>query len=90
MRKLLMAFAVGAIAAVGLVAQEAQARCSLVTVTASGATQGIATRKAERRLQRHVTRNLAGARVGHARTNCQGWGTAGVRPVCKRSAIVCS
>jgi hypothetical protein len=84
------AVAVGAIAVVSLAPQSAQARCSVVTVTASGATQGIATRKAERRLQRHVTRNLTGARVGHASTACEGWGVAGVRPVCRRSAIVCS
>jgi hypothetical protein len=94
MRKLIVAaVAVGAIAALSLAPQPAQARCSIVTVTAKGATQGIATFKAERRVQRYVRQNVTGARVGHASTTCQGWlagrGVEGVRPVCQRAAVVC-
>jgi hypothetical protein len=92
MNKLLvMTITVGAIAAFNLAVQPAQARtCSMATVTAKGATQGIATRKAERRLDRYARRDLSGAHVGHESTTCQGWGTASGRPTCERSAIVCS
>jgi hypothetical protein len=92
-KSLVAAIAVGAIAAFNLAPQPAHARCSIVTVTAKGATQGIATFKAERRLLRYVRRDATGARVGHASTNCQGWlagrGVEGIRPVCQRSAVVC-
>jgi hypothetical protein len=92
MSKLLVAaVAVGAIAAFNFAPQPAQARhCSGVTATASGITQGIATRRADRRLLRYVTRNLSGwgVRAG-PRSACQGWGAAGVRPVCKSAALVC-
>ena len=83
-------FAAVTVSAIG--AFSAQARsCSSVTATARGVTQGIATTKAEWRLQRYVRRNLTGARMGHASTSCQGWGAGkGVRPSCERSAIVCS
>jgi hypothetical protein len=81
--------AVGAIAAVSLAPQPAQAGCSIVTITTSGATQGIAARKAGRKFQRHITQNVAGVRVGHARTYCQGWGVAGDRHFCQRSAMIC-
>jgi hypothetical protein len=82
------AVAVSAIAAFNFVPQPAQAlSCARVTLTAHGTTQGIATRKAERRLQRYVEREVTGARVGHASTTCDG--VEGVRPNCKRSAIVC-
>jgi hypothetical protein len=92
MNKFLVAtITVSAIAAFNLAVQPAQARsCSMVTVTAKGATQGIATRKAERRLQRYARRDLSGERVGHESTTCQGWGVEGFRPACERSAIVCS
>ena len=54
MSKLLVAaVAVSVIAAFSLAPQTAQARqCSIVTATAHGATQGIATRKADRRASR--------------------------------------
>jgi hypothetical protein len=89
---LFAAVTVSAIAAFSLAPQSALARsCSSVTATARGVTQGIATTKAEWRLQRYVRRNLSGARMGHTSTNCQGWGAGkGVRPSCERSAIVCS
>ena len=91
MSKLVVAaIAAGAIAAFNLAPQSAQAgSCSSVTATARGLTQGTATAKAQWRLQRYVRRNVNGARVGHASTTCQGWGTEG-RPSCHRSAIVCS
>ena len=52
MNKLLVAgVVVGAIAAFKLAPQPAQARdCSMVTATARGVTQGIATERADRRL----------------------------------------
>jgi hypothetical protein len=91
MNKLLVAaVAVGAIAAFN--PQPAKARqCSGVTATAHGATQGIASRRADRRLQRYVARSLSGwgLRAG-PRHACQGWGVEGVRPSCKSAAIVCS
>jgi hypothetical protein len=93
MRKLLVAaVAVGAIAAFYLAPQPAQARhCSIVTATAHGATQGIATTRADRRMRRYVTRNLGGwgVRAG-PRNACQGWGVEGVRPACKSAAVVCN
>ena len=61
---------ISAIAAFNLAPQSAQARsCSSVMATARGVTQGIATTKAEWRLQRYVRRNLSGARMGHASTS---------------------
>ena len=95
MSKLLVAaVAVSAIAAFNLAPQAAQARhCSMVTATAQGFTQGMATRRADRRLQRYVTSNLSGwGVVAGPRNVCQGWGTAtaGVRPACQSQAIVCS
>ena len=93
MSKLLVAaVAVSAIAAFNLAPQPAQARhCSILTTTAQGATQGIATRRADRRLQRYVTKNLSGwgVRAG-PRNACQGWGAEGLRPSCKSEAVVCS
>jgi hypothetical protein len=89
---MLAAVAVGAIAAFNLAPQPAQARhCSIVKTAAHGATQGIATRRADRRLQRYVTRNLSGwgVRAG-PRNACQGWGVEGLRPACKIAAVVCS
>ena len=89
---LLAALAVGAIVAFNIAPQPAQARhCSIVKAEARGATQGIATRRADRRLQRYVTRNLSGwgVRAG-PRNACQGWGVEGVRPACKSAAVVCS
>jgi hypothetical protein len=93
MNKFLLAVVmISAIAAFSLAPQSAQARsCSSVTATARGVTQGIATTKAQWRLNRYVRHNLSGARMGHASTSCQGWGAGkGVRPSCERSAIVCS
>jgi hypothetical protein len=95
MRKLLVAaVAVSAIAAFGLAAQPAQARhCSLVKATTQGLTQGVATRKADRRLRRYARLNLSGWHVAAGPRNaCQGWGAAGagVRPSCKAAAVVCS
>ena len=95
MSKLLIAaVALSAIAAVNLVPQPAQARhCSLVTATAQGLTQGVATRRADRRLRRYARRNLSGWHVvAGPRNACQGWGTAGggIRPACQSQAIVCS
>jgi hypothetical protein len=91
MNKLLVAaVAVGAITAFNLAPQPAQARdCSMVTATARGVTQGIATERADRRL--YVTSNLSGwgVRAG-PRHSCQGWGTEGLRPACKSAAVVCS
>ena len=81
MSKLLVAaVAVGIIAAFNLAPQPAQARhCSIVTTTAHGATQGIATRRADRRVQRYVTKNLSGWGVRAGPSNaCQGWGAEGV------------
>ena len=93
MSKLVVAaVAVGAIAAFNLAPQPAQARhCSMVTATAQGVTQGIATTKAQWRLRRYATRNLSGwgVRAG-PRNACQGWGVEGVRPTCKSAAILCS
>ena len=91
MNKLLLAaVTVIAIGAFNLAPQSAQARsCLGVTATARGVTQGIATTKAQWRLNRYVRHNLSGARVGHAHSACQGWGTEG-RPSCQRSAIVCT
>ena len=95
MTKLLVAaVAVSAIAAFNLAPQAAQARhCSLLTATAPGVFQGIATTRAQWRLQRYVTLNLSGWHVvAGPRNSCQGWGTAsaGVRPACQSQAIVCS
>ena len=93
MSKLLVAaVAVGAIAAFNLTPQPAQARhCSMVTATAQGVTQGIATTKAEWRRQRYATHNLSGWSLRAGPHNaCQGWGAAGVRPTCKAGAVVCS
>jgi len=92
MSKLLVAaVAVGAIAAFNLAPQPAQARhCSIVTATARGVTEDIATTRAQRRLQRYVTRNLSSWHVRAARSACQGWGVEGIRPDCKSAAVVCS
>ena len=95
MSKLLVAaVAVGAMAAFNLAPQPAQARhCSLVTATAQGLTQGMATRRADRRLRRYARHNLSGWDVvAGPRNACQGWGAAGagVRPTCKAGAVVCS
>jgi hypothetical protein len=92
MSKLLVAaVAVGAIAAFNLSPQPAQARhCSIVTATARGVTEGIATTKAQWRRERYVTRNLNGWHVRAAHNACQGWGVEGVRPVCKSAALACS
>ena len=62
MSKLLVAaVAVGVIAAFNLAPQPAQARhCSLVKATTQGLTQGVATRRADRRLRRYARRNLSG------------------------------
>jgi len=89
---LVAAFVISAITALDLAPQLVLARsCSAVAATARGVTQGIATTKAQWRLNRYVRHNLNGARMGHAATNCQGWGAGkGVRPSCERSAIVCS
>jgi hypothetical protein len=86
MTKLLVAaVAVSAIAAFNLAPQAAQARhCSMLTATAPGV--GIATARAQWRLQRYVTLNLSGWRVvAGPRNSCQGSGTAsaGVRPACQ-------
>ena len=92
MSKLLVAaLAVGVIAVFNFAPQPAQARhCSIVTATAHGTTQGIATRRADRRVQRYVTGNLSGwgVRVGPSNA-CQGWGVDGLRPSCKSAAVVC-
>jgi len=92
MSKIVIAVAVGAIAAFSLAPQPAQARhCSMVTATAPGVTQGIATRKADRRLRRYATHNLSGwgVRAGPRHT-CQAWGVGqSLRPSCQSSAIVC-
>ena len=92
MSKLLVAaVAVGAIAAFNLASEPAQARhCSILTTTAQGATQGIATRRADRRLQRYVTKNLSGWGVRAGPRNAQGWGAESLRPSCKSEAVVCS
>jgi hypothetical protein len=91
MSKILIATtAVAAIVAFNFAPVLAQARsCARVMVEAHGATQGIATRKADRRLDRYITRDVSGARMGHASTSCKGWGAGGLRPTCTRSAIVC-
>jgi hypothetical protein len=93
MSKILIAVAVGAIAAFSLAPQPAQARrCSMVTATAQGVTQGIATTKAQWRLHRYVRNNLSGwgVRAG-PRNTCQAWGVGqSLRPSCQSSAIVCS
>jgi hypothetical protein len=94
MSKLLVAaVAVGAIAAFSFDPQPAQARhCSIVTATAQGLTQGIATNRADRRRERYVSNNLSGwgLRAG-PRNDCQGWGEAQtLRPTCKSGAVYCS
>jgi hypothetical protein len=92
MSKFLIAVAVSAIAAFSLAPQAAQARrCSGVTATARGITQGIATTKAQWRLHRYVRNNLSGSGVrAGPRNACQGWGANGGRPMCKSAALVCS
>ena len=90
MIKILVATAtVGMLAALSLAPQSAQADCVELTATAQGATQGIATRKAERRLRRYIRRNLDDARVQVDSTECIGWGEGGGRPACESSAIAC-
>ena len=94
MSKLLVAaVAVGAIAVLNLAPQPAQARhCSMVTATAQGLTQGIATTRADRRRDRYVANNLSG--WGHRagpRNDCQAWGAGQtLRPTCKSGAVYCS
>ena len=93
MIKILVATAtVGMLAAFSLAPQQAQAQdCSILTATAHGATQAMATRRAERRLRRYISRNLTGARVDYDdnSTECTGWGVEGFRATCESSAIVC-
>ena len=92
MIKILVATAaVGMLAAFSLAPQQAQAQdCSILTATAHGATQAMATRRAERRLRRYISRNLTGARVDYDDdTECTGWGVEGFRATCESSAIVC-
>jgi hypothetical protein len=94
MSKLLVAaVAVGAIAAFNLAPQPSQARhCSIVTATAPGLTQGIATNRADRRRERYAANNLSGSglRAG-PRHSCQAWGVGqSVRPTCKSGAVYCS
>jgi len=94
MSKLLVAaVAVGAIAVLNLAPQPAQARhCSMVTATAQGLTQGIATTRADRRRDRYVANNLSGwgLRAG-PRNDCQAWGAGqNLRPTCKSGAVYCS
>ena len=93
MSKLLVAaVAVGAISAFNLAPQPAQARhCSMVTATAQGVTQGIATTRADRRRERYVANNLSawGLRAG-PRNSCQGWGVGqNLRPSCQSGAVYC-
>jgi hypothetical protein len=93
MSKTLIAIAVGAIAAFSLTSHPAQARhCSIVTATAQGVTQGIATNRADRRRDRYVAHNLSGWGLRHGpRSSCQGWGVAQtLRPTCKSGAVYCS
>ena len=90
MTKILIA--VCAIAAFSLAPQPAQARhCSMVTATAQGVTQGMATTRADRRRERYVTNNLSGwgLRAG-PRSSCEAWGVEGLRPTCKSGAVYCS
>jgi hypothetical protein len=93
MSKTLIAVTVAAIAAFSLAPQSAQARhCSIVTATAPGVTQGIATTKAQWRRQRYVANSLSGwgLRAG-PRSSCQGWGVGqSLRPSCKSGAVYCS
>jgi hypothetical protein len=91
MSKILIAsIPLAAIATFNLAPELAQAgSCARVTVEAHGATRGIATRKTDRRLNRYATRDVSGARMGHASTSCTGWGAKSLRPNCTRSAIVC-
>ena len=94
MSKLLVAaIAVGAIAAFNLAPQPAQARhCSIVTATAQGLTQGIATNRADRRRERYDSNNLSGwgLRAG-PRNSCQAWGEGQtLRPTCQSGAVYCS
>jgi hypothetical protein len=93
MNKILIAVAVGAIAAFSLAPQPAQARhCSIVTATAQGFTQGIATNRADRRRERYVANNLSGwgLRAG-PRNSCQAWGAGQyLRPSCQSGAVYCS
>ena len=92
MIKILVATAtVGMLAALSLAPQSAQADCVELTATAHGATQAMATRRAERRLRRYISRNLTGARVDYDddSTECTGWGVEGFRATCESSAIVC-
>ena len=65
MGKILIAtIAFAAIAAFNLVPELAQAgTCSRVMIEAHGATQGIATRKTDCRLNRYVTRDVSGTFV---------------------------
>jgi len=94
MSKLLVAaVAVGAMAAFSLAPQPAQARhCSIVTATAPGLTQGIATTRAQWRRERYVNNNLSGwsLRAG-PRNSCQAWGAGQtLRPTCQSGAVYCS
>ena len=90
---LVAAVAVGAIAAFSLAPQPAQARhCSIVTATAQGFTEGIATNRADRRRDRYVANNLSGwsLRAG-PRNSCQAWGEGQtLRPTCQSGAVYCS
>jgi hypothetical protein len=93
MSKILIAVAVAAIAAFGLAPQPAQARhhCLIVTATAPGLTQGIATNRADRRRERYVASNLSGSalRAG-PRHSCQAWGAGqSLRPTCQSGAVYC-
>ena len=93
MSKILIGAAVAAIAALSLASEPAQARhCSIVTATAPGLTQGIATTRAQWRRQRYVNNNLSGwsLRAG-PRNACQAWGVGErLRPTCKSGAVYCS
>ena len=92
MSKILIAVAVGVIAVFSLAAQPAQARhCLIVTATAPGLTQGIATNRADRRRERYVANNLSGSalRAG-PRHSCQAWGAGqSLRPTCQSGAVYC-
>jgi hypothetical protein len=93
MSKLLVAaIAIGAIAAFNFAPQPSQARdCSKVTATARGVTRGVATERADRRLNRYVTGSLNGQSVrAGPHHSCQGWGAEGLRPACESAAVVCS
>lgn len=87
MRKLLLAgLALGALAAVSVVSQPANAdHCFVVRATADARNPQVSTERSQKRLQKYIARNLSsltGKHIGPVSTNC-------IRNACESTAIVC-